>query len=88
MNHNDEEERNVFDLLRGTYRRVFGEMRGEPGSATRMWLVRALVLLVVLACGGGILWNALKSMPTTLIMIIVMLLGLRVAGWLWRRSRR
>lgn len=83
----DEGPRDVVSLLGAFYRRVFGEMRGEHGSRARTMFARIAVLLVVLACGGSILWDALWAMPTALVVVITLFVVFRVVRWYLRRDR-
>jgi fatty acid desaturase len=81
----DEEPRDLVSLLVAFGQRVYHEMRGKHGSRARTTFSRIAVLVVVLAFGGPILWAAVWSMPTALVVVIAVLVGLWVVGWFWRR---
>jgi hypothetical protein len=73
--------------LRALGHRVYAEMRGTHGSRARTRFSRVAVLLVVLGFGGPILWAALRTMPTALVVVIALVVMVRVGRWVWRRYR-
>jgi uncharacterized membrane protein YccC len=83
----EDKPRDVTAFLGAFYRRVFSEMRGEHGSPARTAVLRVVVLLVVLAGGSPMLWGALRSMPTPLVVLIAAFVVFRVVRWSWRRYR-
>src|SRR5436189_625971 len=81
----DEKPGDVISFLVAFSRRLYREMRGESGNPARTAFVRVAALLVVLVCGGPILWAALWSMPTALAVLIALFVAFRVARWYLRR---
>jgi len=87
MSHNDDDERNVFDLLRGFYGKTCELTSGKDHGPAVTGFARLAVVLAVLACGGGILWNALWAMPPVLAVLIGAVVVFRIVRWYWRRNR-
>jgi hypothetical protein len=56
---------------------------GHPGLTV---FSRLMLLLLVLAFSGPVLWHALATMPSGLVVIIALGLVLRFALRYWRRS--
>jgi hypothetical protein len=87
MRHEDDEERNVFDVLRGFYSKTNELTSGKEHGRAVTGFARLAVVLAVLACGGRILWHALWTMPTALGVFIGSVVVFRVLRWYLRRNR-
>lgn len=88
MSHyDDEEERTVFDLMRGFYSKTRELTGGKDHGPAVTGVARVVLVLAVLACGGSILWQALLHMPTALVVFIASVVVFRVVRWYWRRNR-
>jgi hypothetical protein len=83
----DERPRDVLWFLVEFNRRAFHEVSGKSGHPTRTLFARVVLVTLVLACGGGILWDALWAMPTALAVFIGSVIVFRVVRWYWRRDR-
>jgi len=79
--------RDAVSFLLAFSRRVYSEMRGDHGYPARTAFARITVLLVVLVCGGPILWGAIRTMPTPLVVLIAAVVVFRVVRWYLRRGR-
>ena len=66
-------------------RHLNSEMKGEPGSALRMWIVRLLVLWFVLAFEGDVLRAAFWNISPKFWMFLGAVVLLRLVVRLWRR---
>ena len=82
----DERPTDATDLLRAVYRKTREVTSGNHGSPGLTGFSRVMLLLVVLAFGGSILWAALWSMPTALVVFIASVVVIRLVRWSYRRG--
>jgi hypothetical protein len=82
----DEGPMDATKFLRTVYRKSRELTSGEHGSPAQTGFARAALLLVVLAFSGSILWGALLTMPTPLVVLIAAFVVFRVGRWLYRRG--
>jgi hypothetical protein len=84
MTEHKKRPRDAFWLLAGFYRGVHAAMSGKHGPAVAM-LSWVGLTLVILACGGRILWEALLTMPPGLAVFIGSVVAIRLVRWYLRR---
>jgi RsiW-degrading membrane proteinase PrsW (M82 family) len=75
----------ALDFLRAVARRMHYEMSGKHGSPARAWFARILVLWIVLAVDGSVLWNALLTIKGTLLVVFALFVTIRLVRWFFRR---
>jgi Flp pilus assembly protein TadB len=84
----DKRPTDATHLLNTVYRKSRELTSGEHGSPAQTRFARAVLLLVVLAFSGGVLWGALLTMPTPLVVLVAAFVVFRVGRWLYRRYFR
>lgn len=82
----DEGPKDATDLLRTVYRKSREVTSGEHGGRAVTGLSRVALVVVVLAFGGSILWGALLTMPTPLVVLIAAFVVFRLGRWCYRRG--
>jgi RsiW-degrading membrane proteinase PrsW (M82 family) len=85
MSSHNNREPNVYDLIWRLTRRAHYEMKGDHGNPARAWFARLLVLWLVLAFEGPILWQALLALPAPAVAFIVLIVVVRLVRWFLRR---
>lgn len=73
----------LFTFYKGVRKLTDGK-HTPPGLTA---INRLILVCLVLAFSGPILWHALATMPGGLVFLISLGLALRVALWFWRRRR-
>jgi fatty acid desaturase len=74
------------DFLRTAYRKSREVTSGKHAGRAVTGLSRVALVTAVLAFGGSILWAAIWSMPTVLVVFIGSVVVLRCIRWCYRRG--
>jgi fatty acid desaturase len=82
----DEGPMDATDFLHAVYRKTRAVTSGKYGNRGLTGLSRVGLLLVILAFGGPILWAALWSMPTVLVVFIGSVVVFRLGRWFYRQG--
>jgi uncharacterized membrane protein len=74
-------------LVYAAYRRTIRKVGGKHRRPAQTLFVTGVVLMLVMPIAGPILWHALVTMPTVLVMLIGAAIVFRVVRWFLRRYR-
>ena len=74
-------------VVYAVYRRTLRKLNGKRGNPGRVFLLKIAFILMTLSFSGSVLWHALLTMPTALVVFIGSAFVFRVVRWYWRRSR-
>lgn len=74
-------------LVYAAYRRTLRKVSGKRGNPARTLLLKIAFILFVMSLLGPILWHALWTMPTALVVFIGSACVFRVVRWYLRRNR-